>query len=165
MAEKEEVVTTASSKEEAIDKIKQGMKKQGKKETMDYQSQIATRDKIERDFKEDILRVSFSTSPETKRTVKATRPTQRQMITIMKLTAEAMMYENRTDQKSLDKMLSVYSELPKVAAELCVDKSMNEEFWVDRVSFSSLQDFITNVMIKAQSGSLEEGELESFREE
>ena len=160
-----EEISKANNKEEAIKQIKEGMKKQGKRESQDYQSQIATRDKIERDFKEDVLRVSFNTSPETKRTVKSTRPTQRQMITIMRLTAEAAMYENRTDQKALDKMLSIYHELPKVAASLCIDKSLDEDFWTDKVSYTVLNDFITSVMITAQTGGLEEGELESFREE
>ena len=126
--------------------------------------QIATRDKLERDYEEDILSVEFYSSPETKRMVKAKRPTQVQMMTIMKLSAEAALYEGRGDASSMDKMVSIYDKLPELAATLCVDRMLNKDFWSNKVSFSTLQNFITELIKETQKGTGVPGEeMKSFR--
>jgi len=126
--------------------------------------QIATRDKLERDYKEDLLEVTFNSSPETKRMIKAKRPTQKQMMTIMRLSAEAAIYEGRMDTKSLQKMVDIYDKLPELAAELVVDKNLNKQFWTDKISFATLQNFITEVIKETQKGTgVTADDLDSFR--
>ena len=142
-------------------------KKINKKKEVDTKTvikQIATRDKLERDYQEDMLEVVFFSSPETQRMIKARRPTQKQMMMIMRLSAEAAIYEGRMDEKSLNKMTDIYSELNKFAAELSVDKSLDEEFWENHVSFSTLQNFITELIKETQRGpGPSEEEMQSFR--
>ncbi len=141
-------------------------KKVEKKEQGDLQEilkQIATRDKLERDYKEDLLNVVFNSSIETRRTIKARRPTQEEMISIMRLSTEAAMYEGRMDQKSIQRMLDVYDQLPKIAAKLSVDTTLNEEFWKTKISFFSLQSFITELIKANQAGPVSEEEMKSFR--
>lgn len=139
-----------------------------KKEVVDTDKiiiQVATREKLERDYKEDLLDIQFYSSPETKRMIKARRPTQKQMISIMRLSAEAALYEGRMDAKSLQKMVEIYDGLNLLAAELCVDKSLDKEFWSNSVSFTTLQSFITELIKKSQQGPITEGEIKSFRGE
>ena len=125
--------------------------------------QIATRDKLERDYKEDLLSVDFYSSPETKRMIKAKRPTQTEMMTIMRLSAEAAVYEGRSDPKSLQRMVDIYDKLPKLAAVLSVDKNLDEVFWKNKVSFSTLQNFITELISATQRGPMSEEDMKSFR--
>ena len=126
--------------------------------------QLATRDKLERDFKEDLLEVVFYSSPETQRMIKARRPTQKEMMTIMRLSAEAAIYEGRVDPKSLQKMLEIYEELPKLANSLSSDKTLNEDFWTNKVSFATLQNFITELIKETQKGTgVTAEELKKFR--
>ena len=103
-----------------------------KKEGTDQKSlihQIATREKLERDYEEDVLSVTFFSSPETKRMIKAKRPTQKEMMMIMRLSAEAAIYEGKMDEKSLQRMTDIYDQLPKLAADLTTDKKLNAEFF------------------------------------
>jgi len=125
--------------------------------------QIATRDKLERDYKEDLLDVEFLSSPETRRLVKARRPTQEEMMIIMRLSAEAAMLEGRMDTKSLQKLVDVYDRLPVLAAQLSIDKDLDEEFWRSKISFPALQSFIMELIKITQQGPMTEGELQSFR--
>ena len=127
-------------------------------------AQIATREKLERDYKEDILDVVFYSSPGTQRKIKAKRPTQSEMMTIMRLSAEAAVYEGRMDTKSLAKMVDIYEKLPELAANLSVDKTLNPDFWKNKVSFATLQNFITEVIKETQKGTgAASEELKSFR--
>ena len=126
--------------------------------------QVATREKLERDYLEDLLEVVFFSSPETKRMVKTRRPTQTEMILIMKLSAQASILEGRTDAKSLEKIVEVYEELPKMAGRLAVDKKLNEDFWKNKISFTTLQNFITELIKETQKGSgVSSEDLDSFR--
>jgi len=157
--EKDEKIDPKKGFEELREKV-------DKKKGTDKQKvimQIATRDKLERDYKEDLLSVEFYSSPETKRMVKAKRPTQKEMMTIMRLSAEASIYEGKMDPQSLQRMVDIYDKLPKLAADMTVDKTLDVEFWTNKVSFSTLQNFITDLIRVTQMGPMSEEELESFR--
>jgi len=138
-----------------------------KKKTVDKKEiikQITTREKLERDYKEDLLSVSFYSSPETKRMIKSKRPTQSEMMTIMKLSAEATLYEGRIDEKSTQKMVDIYAKLPALAATLSVDRKLDEDFWKESVSFTTLQNFITELIKETQKGSgITEEDMQTFR--
>ncbi len=138
-----------------------GKKKHG--DTKKIILQIATRDKLERDYKEDLLDVDFYSSPETKRMIKAKRPTQKEMMMIMRLSAEASIYEGKMDSKSLQRMVDIYDKLPKLAASLSVDPKLDEKFWTDNISFSTLQNFITELIRVTQMGPMTEEEMTKFR--
>jgi len=147
-----------------FDELKQ---KINKKKTTDIQEvvlQIATRDKLERDYQEDIIEVIFYSSPETKRKIQAKRPTQSEMMTIMRLSAEASIYEGRVDDKSLRKMVDIYDKLPELAESLSVDKNLDKDFWKDSVSFTTLQNFITELIKETQRGTgIPEEDIDKFR--
>jgi len=138
----------------------------GKKVTDQKQviQQIATRSLLERDYKEDVLEVIFNTSPQTQRKILARRPTQKQMIMIMKLSAEAAIYETKFDEKSMNKMTDIYSQLNSLAAELALDDKLDEEFWANKVSFATLQNFITELIKETQKGTgVSPDEMKKFR--
>ena len=155
---------TKNKEPKSFDELKQKINKQKKKDTESVIKQIATRDKLERDYREDLLEVTFFSSPETKRMIQAKRPTQSQMMTIMKLSAEAALYEGRMDAKSLDKMVNIYDSLNDLAAKLSVDKKLDSEFWRDKVSFATLQNFITELIKETQKGTgIQEDDMQNFR--
>ena len=125
---------------------------------------VSTRAKIEGDYDDDLLKVTFDTSPETRRTVLAKKPTNKEMITIMRLSAEAAKYEGNADPNSLIKMVEIYEQLSGIADKLSIDKTLDEEFWNEKVSFSTLQNFITSLITESQKGSgVTEAELKKFR--
>jgi len=138
-----------------------------KKKTVDQSQiiqQIATRQLLERDYNEDMIEVVFETSPGVKRKIKAKKPTQKQMLMIMRLSAEAAIYENQlTNEKAVSKMTDIYGELNKLAAELCVDKKLDSTFWSEKTSFVTLQMFITELIRVTQQGPMSSDELEKFR--
>ena len=158
MAEEKE-----DSPRKAMNDLKKEVKEKDKKSKMDIIKQVATRDKLERDYTEDLLKVQFHSSPETERMVEAKRPTQEEMMTIMRLSAEASIYEGKMDKESIDRMINIYDELPKIAGKLCVDKSLDEKFWKNSVSFNTLQNFITELIRITQMGPMGSDEMESFR--
>jgi len=160
MAEETQEKTPQEQAKEMREKIIK--KDQKSKETLI--KQIATRDKLERDYMEDLLSVEFYSSPETKRMIKARRPSQSEMMTIMQLSAEASIYEGRMDEKSLQRMVGIYDKLPTLAASLSVDKKLDEEFWKEKVSFTTLQSFITELIRVTQTGPISEDDMSSFRE-
>jgi len=149
------------------EKFKELEEKVGEKKKTDTKElirQIATREKLERDYNEDIINVTFFSSPETKRTVLAKRPTQKEMMTIMRLSAEAAIYEGKMDPESLKKMVEIYDQLPELAASLTLDKSLDKNFWTNKVSFATLQNFITELIRETQRGTgVTSEELQSFR--
>ena len=159
MAEEQKGETQKEQLKELKEKIK---KKEGVSKQQAI-AQIATRDKLERDYKEDLLSVEFYSSSETKRMVKAKRPTQEEMMTIMRLSAEASIYEGKMDSKSLQRMVDIYDKLPQLAAKLTVDNHLDEEFWRTGVSFNTLQGFITELIRVTQQGPMSGDEMESFR--
>jgi len=144
-------------------------KQKEKKEKEEIIKQLATRAKLERDYYEDTVYVTFYTSPETKRTVLARRPSHSEMLTIMQLSVEASKYEGRLDIDAQEKMIGIYEKLPKLAAKLTVDETLDEKFWTEIVSFSTLQNFIGELILETQKGtgpgSLKPEELQSFRRE
>jgi hypothetical protein len=149
---------------EKIDDLRKKIDKKGKTDTKEYIKQIATREKLERDYKEDVLKVAFYSSPETQRMILARRPTQKQMMTIMRLSAEAAVYEGKMDPDSLTKMVDIYDKLNELASELVVDKKLDSEFWSNYVSFSTLQNFISELVRETQKGTgVTSEELENFR--
>lgn len=142
-------------------------KKAADKKQEDFLKQLVTRDKLERDFKEDKIYVTFNSSPETRRTILARRPNQKEFIEILSLSIQAANFEGRGDTESLEKLSEVYTHLPKIAANLCIDKSLNEDFWTNNVSFITLQNFIGELVAASQKplGGLTEDDLKSFRGE
>jgi len=136
-----------------------------KKEMEDVIEKIATREKLERDFREDILKVVFETSPETKRMVLARRPTHDEMIRLIKIVAATSAYNMDTMTKEeAEKLEQAYAELPKIAAKLCIDKKLNEEFWSKIATWNALQNFLNAVIAKAQEiTSISPEEMKSFR--
>ena len=148
---------------EQLKKLKDKIKKKEGVSKQQVIAQVATRDKLERDYKEDLLSVEFYSSSETKRMVKAKRPTQEEMMTIMRLSAEASIYEGKMDSKSLQRMVDIYDKLPQLAAKLTVDNTLDEAFWRENVSFNTLQGFITELIRVTQQGPMSSGEMEDFR--
>jgi hypothetical protein len=152
-----------TEKQKQMEALKQGIKQKKQTELKEAVRLIATRDKLERDYSEDILKVSFGSSSETERTIESRRPTQQEMMTIMRLSAEAALYEGKMDPTSLKRMVDIYEELPKMAASLSVDTNLDEKFWQTKVSFGTLQNFITEVIRVTQQGTLTAEETENFR--
>jgi len=148
---------------EDFDKLRDDISKKKGSDKQKIITQIATRDKLERDYKEDLLSVDFQSSQETKRMIKAKRPTQTEMMTIMRLSAEAAIYEGKMDPQSLQRMVDIYDKLPKLAASLTTDKTLDEVFWKTKISFSTLQNFITELIRVTQQGPMSEADMESFR--
>jgi len=145
------------------ERFREKLKKSEMQKSVEFLQQLATREKLERDYKEDIIRVTFETSPETKRTVLARRPTHKEMIKIIEMVVAASSMETPTDKEGLKKLAEVYKELPKMAAMLCIDKKLDEKFWSEKVSLNALQNFLNEVIAAAQAPGLTKEELESFR--
>ena len=144
--------------------LKERIDKKKKTDIKEVVLQIATRDKLERDYQEDLIEVVFFSSPETKRKIQAKRPTQSEMMTIMRLSAEASIYEGKVDDKSLTKMVDIYDKLPELAESLSVDKDLDKDFWKNGVSFTTLQNFITELIKETQRGSgIPEDDIDKFR--
>jgi len=97
--------------------------------TEDFVQNLATREKLERDFKEDKVYITFFSSPETRRTVIARRPTQKEFLEILNLSIQAAKYEGKGDPESLEQLIKISSGLNKIAANLCTDKSLDADFW------------------------------------
>ena len=157
------VEETVKSPQDKVDELKG---KIVKKEQTDMESiikQVATRDKLERDYFEDLLEVQFYTAPGIQRMVKARRPTQKQMLLIMTLSLQASIYEKLNSEQAIEKMTKIYGELSNLAATLCDDKKLDDEFWSDKVSFTTLQNFISELIRQTQMGPIGDTELDSFR--
>jgi hypothetical protein len=165
MAEKSKKTDKNKEKVENLKKkIKQSDEYKKKESMKEAQELIATRSKIERDYEEDKILVKFYTSPETLRKVYAKRPNNKEMITIMMLSAQAAKFEGSTDPEGLQKMVEIYERLSTIAANLSVDEDLDEEFWDERVSFSTLQNFITELITESQRGhSVSDEEMKKFR--
>ena len=137
-----------------------------KKEGADLESiikQVTTRDKLERDYFEDLLEVAFYTAPGIKRMVKARRPTQKQMLLIMTLSMQASIFEKLNSEDAIKRMTEIYGQLSGLAATLCEDKKLNEEFWSDKVSFTTLQNFIGELIRVTQEGPIKTEDVQKFR--
>ena len=149
----------------SFDELKGKIKKQKTVDTSQIIQQIATRQLLERDYNEDLVDVVFETSPNVKRKIQAKKPTQKQMLMIMRLSAEAAIYETRlTDKKAIDKMTEIYGELNNLAAELCVDKKLDATFWSEKTSNTTLSSFVGELIRITQQGPMTSDELESFHQ-
>lgn len=125
---------------------------------------VSIRNRIERDYNEDVIEVEFSTSPSTKRTVKAKRPTTVEMVSIMEISSVASIYEGSGKPESLSKMIEIYKKLSTIAASLCIDKKLDKDFWDNKVSSNTLQNFITALISEAQrSTRVLEKDVQKFR--
>lgn len=149
-------VRTAEELRKKIDKGK-------KTDVQSLITQMATRNLLERDYKEDVLDIKFKASTQTTRIIKARKPTPEQMTTILKLNAKAILLGNRMDEKTVDAITTIYKDMAKIASELSVDKTLDETFWFKKVSTDILSNFIGELMRITQEGSVSEGELKSFR--
>jgi hypothetical protein len=149
---------------EKMDNLRKKIDDGKSKKDEDFARQIATRELLERDFNEDFLKVSFNTSPDTRRAVLAKKPNQEEFLKILKLSIEASNLESSNAEESNKRLLEVYGDLNKIAAELSVDKHLDEEFWKSKVSFETLQNFISELILSFQSGNkVPEEDLKSFR--
>jgi hypothetical protein len=152
------------SRDERFKKLEEKSKNNEEKKTGSVRELLTTRKKIEGDYDDDLLKVTFNTSPETRRSVLAKKPTNKEMITIMKLSAQAAKYEGSSDPESLINMVEIYEKLSGIADKLSVDKALDEEFWNEKISFSTLQNFITELIFESQKGTgVTEQELKKFR--
>jgi len=148
----------------SFDELKGKIKEQKKVDTSQIIQHIATRQLLERDYSEDLVDVIFETSPGVKRKIRSKKPTQKQMLMMMRLSAEASIHENRlTDKKSIDKMAEIYGKLNDLAAELCVDKALDSIFWSEKTSNTTLSNFIGELVRVTQQGPMNADELEKFR--
>ena len=148
-----------------MEEFKKKVKKDKKSSTNeDIGRKLATRELLERDFNEDCLKVSFNTSPDTRRAIMARKPNQEEFLKILALSVEASSLENQTTDAANKRLIDVYGKLNKLAADLSTDETLDEEFWKENVSFQTLQNFITELILAFQrGGALSEEDLESFR--
>ena len=157
-------MTDEKTPKEKMENLKKKIDEGKSKKDEDFARQIATRELLERDFNEDFLKVSFNTSPDTRRAILAKKPNQEEFLKILKLSIEASNLEASTAEESNKRLLEVYSDLNKIAAELSVDKHLDEKFWSKHVSFETLQNFISELILSFQSGNrVPEEDLKSFR--
>ena len=149
--------------QDEIDKMKNKIVKKDQTDVESIIKQVATRDKLERDYFEDLLEVPFTTAPGIKRMVKARRPTQKQMLMIMTLSLQASIYEKLSNEQAITKMTEIYGQLSNLAATLCEDKKLDEKFWSECISFTTLQNFISELIRITQQGPVSSEEISNFR--
>ena len=149
--------------QEKIDELKGKISKKEGTELESVIKQVATRDKLERDYFEDLLEVQFFTAPGIQRMIKARRPTQKQMLLIMILFMQASIFEKLNSEESIKKMTEIYGQLANLAATLCEDKKLDEAFWSEKVSFTTLQNFISELIRVTQQGPISEADMSKFR--
>lgn len=156
----EEQKNTADKWKEFEDKLK----KTEEKKALEFLQELATREKLERDFEEDRIYVTFHTSPETKRTILTRRPTHSEMFEIIRLLIAVSNFSGPgAPPEERKKFEEAYSKLPKIAASLCVQPRLDEKFWSEKATWNALQDFITEVISASQKPNITDKELESFR--
>ena len=77
---------------------------------------------------------------------------------------QAAKYEGRGDPKALEEMTRIWKDLGKIAAELSIDPNLDQDFWENRVSSTTLQNFISELIVVTQRGtSLPAEEIQRFR--
>jgi len=163
-----ELDPTGPATKAQMQKFKEKMKNTtAKKDKVEFAGHLATRDKLERDYQEDHIYVTFNSSPQTRRTILARRPNKKEFIEILKLGVEAAKFEGLGDPQSLEKLSNTYSRLNELAATLSVDKNLDTKFWDEKVSFAALWNFINELVSESQQniGGVTESELQSFRGE
>lgn len=88
-----------------------------------------------------------------KRTIEAKKPSPKEVLEIMKFSIRAARFEGKTDADSLEEMVSIYEELPRIAAQYSLDKKMDEKWWNETAKFAGMMNFVTNLILQVQSGS------------
>ena len=152
------------SKEERWKEFETKLKKSEEKKAAEFIKELATREKLERDFKEDIMYVTFETSPETKRTVLTRRPTHSEMLELIKLLITVSKFgEESMTEEDFKKFEEAYEKLPKIAASLCIKPKLDYKFWSQVATWDALQSFINAVLSAGQSPRISEQEMKSFR--
>jgi len=152
------------TKNEKLEELKDKIKTTENKKAEEIKSLLATREKLERDYKEDIIKVTFSTSPETKRAILARRPTNEEMITLLSLISQATKLEGSADAEALEEMTKIYGKLGSIAAKLSIDESLDEEFWNTKISWATLNNFISELIVESQKSSgISQEEMKKFR--
>ena len=150
-------------------KFEEKAKKSGKKDVItnkqkDFIQQIATRELLEREFAKDTMLVTFNINKDKKVTIEAKKPTPKEVLEIMKFSIRASKYEGKTDVKSLEEMVSIYEELPKIAAEYSLDPKMDEKWWNEKAKFEGMMNYVVALIMQSQrSGGIPEHQIESFR--
>ena len=148
----------------ALKLIKEKSKRTNEQRAIEVMRNLATRDILERDFKEDTIIVAFETAPGVKRAIEARRPTHKQLMELMRLSILASKFEGLGDAQSLEDMNKVWKDFGRIAAELSYDSQLDQDFWENRVSANALQNFITELITTAMRGtSLPTSEIEKFR--
>lgn len=140
----------------------------------DYMRDVATRNILEQDALATTIDVTFETTPDTERTIKAKKPSNDQLVKLLSFPMVAQNLGNvgaggdMSDQerKNAEKALEMYSNFAKMAADLTIDETLDEKFWGDTVPDSFLQSFIMGYIKKISSGVvIPEEEMKRFRSE
>ena len=119
---------------------------------------------LEREFAKDTMLVTFNINKDKKVTIEAKKPTPKEVLEIMKFSIRASKYEGKTDTKSLEEMVSIYEELPKIAAEYSLDPKMDEKWWNEKAKFEGMMNFVMATILAVQSGgNIPDKQISSFR--
>ena len=130
--------------------------------SLDYLRTIATKAVIEKDFLDNYMMVTFETAPGVERTIKTKKPTHNEMIEMIKFAIELSAIQNSTDISKTN-ILGIYDRFAPMAADACIDKSFDVEFW-NNAPDTVLQNFVNAYITKSQGGtSIPDSELKSFR--
>lgn len=144
--------------------LKGNIKKDNLEKFKEAQKLIATRDKLERDYKEDVLKVTFKTSTETYRTLEARKPTNKEMSVILSLAASALKAQESNKPDDLLKLKEIFTLLAGIASNLAVDKTLDKDFWDNSVGSDTLSNFINGIVMAVQRGSgVAPDEMKKFR--
>ena len=149
---------------EKVEEFKKEVNKDKKVSQREIIDQIATREILERDYKEDTMEIIWQSSPSSRRKIISHKPTPEQMTQLLKLQAQAIMFENQpTNSKTIENLTGIYEEFANLAAILTTNKTLNKEFWFKKTGMQSLTSFINELMRRTIQGPLPESELDKFR--
>lgn len=151
--EKDNKAKIEIDKQRKLANLQKGINKENKEKFEKAQKLISTRDRLERDYKEDILRVTFQTSSETYRTIESRKPTNKEMSIIMILAAKALKAEQSKDPEDILGLSEIYSNMAGLAAKLAVDKTLDEEFWNSCIGSDMLSNFVNGLVMATQRRS------------
>ena len=149
---------------EKVEEFKKEVDKNKEVSRREIIQDFATREILERDYKEDTMDIIWQSSPSSRRKIKSHKPTPEQMTQLLKLQAQAIIFENQpTNEKTIEKLTGIYEEFAELAATLTVKKDLNKEFWFKKITMQSLTNFINELMRTTIQGPLPESELDKFR--
>jgi threonine synthase len=157
MSKKKEEV----SKEEQLKTVKDAIKKEKASKTQSAHAALATRELLEKDYKEDTFYVEFRTASGKLYKTKATKPSNNESSKILRLAISAAKAEGSDDPEDLLKIQKIQDDLAQIAGKLALDESLNEDFWANNVSSQTLINFVVGIVTSSQGVSDEE--LRKFR--